>query len=170
MSILRTVSRGSPNTRPASRALIPSAKQALRTRRYVSTLYIQSTFNQVLSLLIEGDRRYSLQTPPLSARPASVGHYLSAVYRMSRTSRVGSSPRRQGTRCALLRTGGSARYQPAAPGIPSQRGRSAQQGQTDTFRRGCRLTPIDTNGVCSVASLGVSCETLPDRTSRHAAL
>ena len=69
MSILRTVSRCSPYTRAASRALIPSTKQALRTRRYISTLYIQSTFNQVLSFLIEGDRRYSFQTPYLSARP-----------------------------------------------------------------------------------------------------
>ena len=69
MSILRTVSRCSPYTRAASRALIPSTKQALRTRRYISTLYIQSTFNQVLSFLIEGDRRYSFQTPHLSARP-----------------------------------------------------------------------------------------------------
>ena len=32
-------------------------------------MYIQSTFNQVLSFLIEGDRRYSFQTPHLSARP-----------------------------------------------------------------------------------------------------
>ena len=32
------------------------------SRRYISTLYIQSTFNQVLSFLIEGDRRYSFQT------------------------------------------------------------------------------------------------------------
>ena len=32
-------------------------------------MYIQSTFSQVLSFLIEGDRRYSFQTPHLSARP-----------------------------------------------------------------------------------------------------
>ena len=43
-------------------------------------MYIQFTFYQVPSFLIEGDRRYSFQTPHLSARPASVVHYLSAVY------------------------------------------------------------------------------------------
>ena len=43
--------------------------------------YIQSTFNQVLSFLIEGDRRYSFQTPHLSTRPAFVVHYLSALYK-----------------------------------------------------------------------------------------
>ncbi len=32
-------------------------------------MYIQSTFNQVRSFLIEGDRRYSFQAPHLSARP-----------------------------------------------------------------------------------------------------
>jgi hypothetical protein len=31
-------------------------------------LYIQSTFSQVGSFLIEGDRRYNFQTPHLSAR------------------------------------------------------------------------------------------------------
>jgi ABC-type microcin C transport system permease subunit YejB len=44
-------------------------------------LYIQSTFYQVPSFLIEGDRRYSFQTPHLSARPALVVHYPSAVYK-----------------------------------------------------------------------------------------
>ena len=32
-------------------------------------MYIQSTFSQVRSFLIEGDRQYSFQTPHLSARP-----------------------------------------------------------------------------------------------------
>ena len=79
MSILCTVSRCSPNTRAASRLLIPSTKQALRTRRYISTLYIQSTFHQVRSNPIEGERRYSFQTPHPSARPAQVVHYLSGL-------------------------------------------------------------------------------------------
>ena len=46
MSILRTVSLCSPNTLAASRMLIPSTWQALRTRLYNSTVYIPSTFSQ----------------------------------------------------------------------------------------------------------------------------
>ena len=44
-SILRTVSRCSPNTREASRMLIPSTMQARRTRTYSSTLYILHPFH-----------------------------------------------------------------------------------------------------------------------------
>jgi hypothetical protein len=43
-------------------------------------LYIQSTFYQVVSFLIEGDRRYSFQAPHLSPRTALVVHYLSALH------------------------------------------------------------------------------------------
>ena len=43
-------------------------------------MYIQSTFYQVLSFLIEGDRRYSFQAPQLSPRTALVVHYPSGVY------------------------------------------------------------------------------------------
>ena len=45
LSILRTVSRCSPNTRAASRVLIPSTMQVRRTRAYNSTLYILYTFH-----------------------------------------------------------------------------------------------------------------------------
>ena len=41
-SLLRTVSRCRPNTRAASRVLIPSTMRARRTRTYSSTLYIPS--------------------------------------------------------------------------------------------------------------------------------
>ena len=41
-SILRTVSRCRPNTRDASLMLIPSTRHALRTRKYMSTMYIHN--------------------------------------------------------------------------------------------------------------------------------
>ena len=41
---------------------------------------IHSTFHQLRSYLIEGDRRYSFQTPLLNVRSALLVHYLSAVY------------------------------------------------------------------------------------------
>ena len=50
-SILRTVSRCSPNTRDASLMLIPSTRHALRTRKYMSTMYILVTFHQSLDRL-----------------------------------------------------------------------------------------------------------------------
>ena len=43
-SILRTVLRSSPNTREASRVLIPSTRHARRTRAYISTRYIPPAF------------------------------------------------------------------------------------------------------------------------------
>ena len=50
LSILRAVSRCSPNTLAASRMLIPSMWQALRTRLYNSTVCIPSTFSQSIVL------------------------------------------------------------------------------------------------------------------------
>ena len=43
-SILRTVLRSTPNTREASRVLIPSTRHARRTRAYNSTRYIPPAF------------------------------------------------------------------------------------------------------------------------------
>ena len=48
---MRTVSRCSPNTRDASLMLIPSTRHALRTRKYMSTMYILVTFHQSLDRL-----------------------------------------------------------------------------------------------------------------------
>ena len=43
--------RCSPNTRDASLMLIPSTRHALRTRKYMSTMYILVTFHQSLDRL-----------------------------------------------------------------------------------------------------------------------
>ena len=64
-SILRTVSRCRPNTRAASRVLIPSTMQARRTRTYSSTLYILITFHRVASNSMEGGGWYGFTTPLL---------------------------------------------------------------------------------------------------------
>ena len=45
-SILRTVLRSNPNTREASRVLIPSTRHARRTRAYKSTRYIPPLSSQ----------------------------------------------------------------------------------------------------------------------------
>ena len=62
-SILRTVSLCSPNTRAASRGLIPSTIQALRTRTYSSTLYILHTFHRVVPNSMEGGGWYGFAPP-----------------------------------------------------------------------------------------------------------
>ena len=68
-SILRTVSRWSPNTREASRMLIPSTITALRTRRYTSTLYIHHTIHGVGYNPMNDGGRYSIQSPFVSNLP-----------------------------------------------------------------------------------------------------
>ena len=64
---MRTVSRCSPNTRAASRVLIPSTMQARRTRAYISTLYILHTFHRVAHNSMEGGGRYGITAPHLYA-------------------------------------------------------------------------------------------------------
>ena len=68
-SILRTVSRWSPNTREASRMLIPSTITALRTRRYTSTLYIHHTIHGFGYNPMNDGGRYSIQSPFVSNLP-----------------------------------------------------------------------------------------------------
>ena len=64
---MRTVSRCSPNTRAASRVLIPSTMQARRTRAYNSTLYILYTFHRVALNSMEGSGWYGFTAPHLYA-------------------------------------------------------------------------------------------------------
>ena len=68
---MRTVSRCSPNSRAASRMLIPSTITALRTRRYTSTLYIRRTTRRLDFKPMDGGGRYNLQPPilPATTRP-----------------------------------------------------------------------------------------------------
>ena len=68
-SILRTVSRCSPNTREASRMLIPSTITALRTRRYTSTWYIHHIIHGVGYNPMNDGGRYSIQSPMVSNLP-----------------------------------------------------------------------------------------------------
>ena len=68
-SILRTVSRCSPNSRAASQMLIPSTITALRTRRYMSTLYIHRTIHRLNFNPMDGGGRSSLQPPFVSGYP-----------------------------------------------------------------------------------------------------
>ena len=68
-SILRTVSRWSPNTREASRMLIPSTITALRTRRYTSTLYIHHTIHGFGYNPMNDGGRYSIRSPFVSNLP-----------------------------------------------------------------------------------------------------
>ena len=68
-SILRTVSRCSPNTREASRMLIPSTITALRTRRYTSTLYIHHTIHGFGYNPMNDGGRHSIQPPFVSNLP-----------------------------------------------------------------------------------------------------
>ncbi len=56
-------------------------------------MYIQSTFYQVPSFLIEGDRRYSFQTPHLSARPPR-WYIISPPFTEERTEQTRSFVRR----------------------------------------------------------------------------
>ena len=75
-SILRTVSRCRPNTRAASRVLIPSTMQARRTRAYNSTLYILYTFHRVAYNSMEGDGWYDFAAPLPDAHPRLAGTLL----------------------------------------------------------------------------------------------
>ena len=68
-SILRTVSRCNPNSRAASRMLIPSTITALRTRRYTSTLYIRCTTRRLDFEPMDGGGRYTIQSPNVSIYP-----------------------------------------------------------------------------------------------------
>ncbi len=68
-SILRTVSRCSPNVRAASRMLIPSTITAQRTRRYMSTVYIRCTIHRLDSNPMDGGGRFDLQPPNVSDCP-----------------------------------------------------------------------------------------------------
>ena len=77
---MRTVSRCRPNTREASRMLIPSTITALRTRRYTSTLYIHHTIHGVVSNPMDGGRRYSIQSPISQQASAHTVHFISTVY------------------------------------------------------------------------------------------
>ena len=74
--MLRTVSRCRPNTRDASRVLIPSTMQARRTRTYSSTLYILHTFHRVASNSMEGGGWYGFAAPLSNAHPHLAGTLL----------------------------------------------------------------------------------------------
>ena len=80
MVILRTVSRCNPNTRAASRMLIPSTITARRTGRYTSTLYIPGTIHRLDFEPMNDGGRYSIQPPNVSNLPAHVVHFTSADY------------------------------------------------------------------------------------------
>ena len=73
---MRTVSRCRPNTRAASRVLIPSTMQARRTRAYNSTLYILYSFHRVASNSMEGGGWYDFAAPLPDAHPRLVGTLL----------------------------------------------------------------------------------------------
>ena len=59
----------SPNTREASRMLIPSTITALRTRRYTSTLYIHHTIHGFGYNPMNDGGRYSIQSSFVSNLP-----------------------------------------------------------------------------------------------------
>ncbi len=80
MSVLRTVSLCRPNTRDASRTLMPSTMQALRTRIYSSTLYILLTSLWVGFDPMGDDRRYGFQSPQSGCRAAYTVHFISTFY------------------------------------------------------------------------------------------
>ena len=86
---MRTVSRCNPNVRAASRMLIPSTITALRTRRYMSTLYIHPTVHRLDFQPMDGGGRYSIPPPNVSGLlasrnvsglPAHVVHFSPAAY------------------------------------------------------------------------------------------
>ncbi len=66
---MRTVSRCRPNTREASRTLMPSTITARRTRRYTSTVYIHGTIRRVDYCPMNGGERPNLQPPFVSDYP-----------------------------------------------------------------------------------------------------
>ena len=74
-SILRTVLRSSPNTREASRVLIPSTRHARRTRAYISTRYIPPPSSQS-----NPDRRL-YAVPFWSAAAGSTGRFSGGLLR-----------------------------------------------------------------------------------------
>ena len=74
-SILRTVLRSSPNTREASRVLIPSTRHARRTRAYISTRYIPPPSSQS-----NPDRRL-YAVPFWSATAGSTGRFSGGLLR-----------------------------------------------------------------------------------------
>ena len=76
---MRTVSRCRPNTRDASRTLIPSTITARRTRRYTSTLYIHRTIRRVDYDPMNGGGR-SIYNRRMSAITRRTAHFTSAVY------------------------------------------------------------------------------------------
>ena len=84
-SILRTVLRSSPNTREASRVLIPSTRHARRTRAYISTRYIPPP--PVRATLTEGYTRSHFGPPQPDQPAASVGDYCAAVLIQSRRNK-----------------------------------------------------------------------------------
>ena len=76
------MSRCRPNTREASRTLIPSTIQARRTRTYISTVNIHLTLQRLLINLTEGGGRYSFATPQADYRAAHLAHFTAAFYRL----------------------------------------------------------------------------------------
>ena len=68
---MRTVSRYRPNSRDASRMIIPSTITARRTRRYTSTLYIHPTTHKHDFEPMNGGGRYSIQSPIVSNLPSA---------------------------------------------------------------------------------------------------
>ena len=78
---MRTVSRCRPNSRAASRMLMPSTITARRTRRYDSTWYILGTFHGVENDPMDGGRRYGIQPPIVSDLSAHVVQFNSSNYR-----------------------------------------------------------------------------------------
>ena len=85
------MSRCSPNTRAASRVLIPSTITARRTRRYTSTLYIHRTIHRLDFEPMDDGRRYGFQSPIVSNSSAHMGHFTSADYTSNRDI-LGESP------------------------------------------------------------------------------
>ena len=77
---MRTVSRCNPNSRAASRMLIPSTITALRTRRYTSTLYIHRTTRRLDFKPMDGGGRSDLQPPFCQRSPAHMVHFIAAPY------------------------------------------------------------------------------------------
>ena len=70
-SILRTASQCRPNSRAASRMLIPSTIPTRRTRRYTSALYIHRTIRRIDSEPMDGGR-YRIQPPNVRNLPPTL--------------------------------------------------------------------------------------------------
>ena len=99
---MRTVSLCSPNTRDASLMLIPSTRHALRTRKYMSTMYILVTFHQSLDRLYRKvadgmvfDRHDQAVEPPtwdIIAPPFTVSETLRGLSRQLGVSQKQARP------------------------------------------------------------------------------